>query len=147
MEKCIAGTCLIYAPGSPRWYQGDGVGYRDDRCHVSGSDVQPSLDQAGLPLDTLLTPRSTGFFPLLIEEIRTELQRKEASWQPSVAAMMARIIFLLGRGLSEIDDLQGGVDVVRRGRLRGVREQVHERLAERCTVARMAKLAKLGENP
>jgi AraC-like DNA-binding protein len=145
-EKCKAGTCLIYAPGHPQWYQGDGVGFRDDWCHVSGSDVRACLDRASLQVNTLFTPRSTSFFPLLIEEIRTELQRQEALWQEAVALVMARIIFLLGRGLSEVDDREGGVDVVRRERLRWVREQVHERLADRWTVARMAKLAKLGEN-
>lgn len=144
-EKCRAGTCLIYTPGHPQWYQGDGVGFRDDWCHVSGSDVRPCIDRAGLPLDTLFTPRSTTFVPLLIEEIRTEVQRKEAHWQQCVALAMARMILLLGRGLSELDK-DGGVDVVRRGGLRRVREQVHERLADRWTVGKMARLAKLGEN-
>ena len=146
MEKCKPGTCLIYAPGHPQWYQGDGVGYRDDWCHVGGRDVLPCLQRAGLPLDTLFTPRNTRFFPLLIEEIRTELQRQEALWQETVALAVARLIFLLGRGLSEVDDREGGVDIFRRERLRKVREQIHERLADRWTVAKMAKLAKLGEN-
>jgi AraC-like DNA-binding protein len=146
MEECKPGTCLIYAPGHPQWYQGDGVGFRDDWCHVSGSDVRPCLERAGLPLDTLFTPRNTRIFPLLVEEIRTELQRQEALSQECVALAVARMIFLLGRGLSEVDDREGRMDVVRRDRLRRVREQVHERLADRWTVAKMAKLAKLGEN-
>jgi len=146
MEKCKAGTCLIYAPHHPQWYQGDGVGYRDDWCHVGGSDVASCLERASLPLNTLFTPRSTGFFPLLVEEIRTELQRQEPLWQETVAAAVARLVFLLGRGLSELDDREGGVDIVRRNRLRRVREQIHERLADRWTVAKMARLAKLGEN-
>ena len=142
MRRCKAGTCLIYAPGHPQWYQGDGVGFRDDWCHVNGSDVRPCLERAALPLDTLFTPRNTRFFPLLIEEIRTELQRQEAFWRESVALAVARLIFLLGRGLSKVDDREGGVDVVRRERLRRVREQVHERLADRWTVAKMARPGK-----
>ena len=146
VEKCKAGTCLIYAPGHPQWYQGDGVGYRDDWCHVSGRDVMPCLEKAGLPLDTLFTPRSTSFFPLLVEEMRTELQRREQLWKESVALAVARLIALLGRSLSEVEDGEGGLDSVRRRRLRRVREQVHDRLSDRWTVAKMAKMAKLGEN-
>jgi AraC-like DNA-binding protein len=56
------------------------------------------------------------------------------------------MIFLLGRGLSEVDDREGRLDAARRERLRVVREHVHERLADRWTVAKMAKLADLGEN-
>ena len=128
------------------WYHGDGVGFRDDWCHAGGSDLPASIEQACLPLNRLFTPRNTASVPLLIEEIRTELKHKEALWQDSVAVAMARLILVLGRGLREVEDLDGGVDIARRRRLRRVRQQVHDRLAERWTVARMARLAKLGEN-
>ena len=91
MERCKAGTCLIYPPGHPQWYQGDGMRFRDDWCHVSGSDGRPCIERAGLPLDTLFAPRNTRFFPLLIEEIRTELQRQEAFWKESVALAVGRL--------------------------------------------------------
>jgi AraC-like DNA-binding protein len=145
-EKCRAGTCLVYAPGHRQWYHGDGVGFRDDWIHVSGTDVEPCIEQAGLPVNTLFFPRSTGFFPVIIEEIRTELQRQEALWERTVALAAARMILLLGRSLREGDDRDGGIDVVRRERLRKVREHVHARLADRWTVAQMAKLGKLGPN-
>jgi AraC-like DNA-binding protein len=145
-ETCKAGTCLIYSPDHPQWYRGDGVGFRDDWCHVGGNDVQACLGQVGLPVNTLFMSRNIGSFPVLIEDIRTELQRKDAYWQQAVALTTARIILLLGRGLKEVDDRDAGVDIVQRARLRRVREQVHEHLAEHWTVARMAKLAKLGEN-
>lgn len=145
-EKCAAGTCIIYAPQHPQWYQGDGVGFRDDWCHVTGGDVEACLTQAGLPIDTLFTPRSTNFFPLLIDEIRTELQRQEAYWQQAVAVAVAKMIFLFGRGLTETREQEAGVDFVRRGRLQRVRELVHERKTDRWTVAKMAKMAKIGEN-
>ena len=145
-EKCKAGTCIIYTPGHPQWYQGDGIVFRDDWCHVSGGDARACLERAAVPLDALFTPRSTGFFPVLIEEIRGELQRKEAQWEQVVALAAARLICLLGRGITEVRGREGRVDVGRRERLQWVREQVHERLADRWTVAKMAKLAKLGEN-
>lgn len=104
------------------------------------------LEQAGLPLNTLFWPRNISSLPLLIEEIRTELRRKEALWQESVALAVAKLILLLGRGLKEAEDQDAGVDVARRKRLGRVRQHVHERLQEHWTVARMAKLAKLGEN-
>jgi AraC-like DNA-binding protein len=146
MEKCKAGTCLIYSPDHPQWYRGDGVGFRDDWCHVGGRDVKSLLQEAGLPLNTLFVPRNMNSYPLLIEEIRTELQRQEELWQQCVALTVAKMILVLGRGLQEAEDRDAGVDVARRNRLRRVREHVHTRLVERWTVARMAKLAKLGEN-
>src|SRR5690606_38930229 len=63
-----------------------------------------------------------------------------------VALAVAKLILLLGRGLKEAEDQDAGVDVARRKRLGRVRQHVHERLQEHWTVARMAKLAKLGEN-
>lgn len=145
-EKCEAGTCLIYTPGHPQWYQGRGVGHRDDWCHVSGADVRPCLEQAQLPLDTLFTPHSTQFFPLLIEEVRAELQRQQAHWQQVVSLAVARMILLLGRALTDKEGPDGRREAARRGRLQGVREQVHERLADHWTVRKMAELAALGEN-
>lgn len=145
-QRCKAGTCLIYSPDHPQWYRGDGVGFRDDWCHVSGADVQACLERAELPLNTLFMPRSTTFFPVLIEEIRTELQRREALWEDFVALLVARMMFLLGRSLREVGDQNDGVDVAQRKRLRRVREQVHQRLTEPWTVAKMAKLARLGDN-
>jgi AraC-like DNA-binding protein len=146
VQKCRSGTCLIYAPGHAQWYQGDRIAFRDDWCHVSGSSVPGLLKQAGLPLNLLFMPRNTSFFPLIIEQIQSELQRREAFWQEAVALATARLILLLGRGLKEVDDRHEGVDVVRRERLRRVRELVHARLSERWTVAQMAKLAKMGNN-
>jgi AraC-like DNA-binding protein len=146
MEKCKAGTCLIYSPDHPQWYQGDGVGFRDDWCHVGGRHVKARLEQAGLPLNTLFQARNVNSLPLLIEEIRTELQRKEGLWEEAVALTVAKVILLLGRGLQEAEARDAGVDVAQRKRLGRVREHVHERLAQHWTVAQMAKLAKLGEN-
>lgn len=145
-ERCRAGTCLIYAPGHPQWYRGDGVGFRDDWCHVSGRDVERCIEEARVPMNTLFTPRSTAFFPLLVEQMRTELQRQETLWEESAALAVARLILELGRALREVDDRDEGVDLVRRERLRRVREHVHARPADRWTVAQMAKLAKLGQN-
>lgn len=146
MERCKAGACLIYAPQHPQWYQGDGVGWRDDWCHVGGSHVKARLEQAGLPVNTLFQARNVNSLPLLIEEIRTELRRKDELWEEAVALTVAKMILLLGRGLREAEDRDAGVDVVRRKRLGRVREHVHERLNQRWTVSQMAKLAKLGEN-
>jgi AraC family transcriptional regulator, arabinose operon regulatory protein len=142
IETCGPGTCLIYSPGHPQWYRGAGVGFRDDWCHVQGSDVGRLLDQASLPQNTLFAPRGSGFYPLLLEEIRTELQRQEPLWQDVVACLCARLILLLGRAQAHV--AAGGPR--RLDALRGVREHVHEDLTRQWTVSQMAKLADLGEN-
>lgn len=146
IERCKAGTCLVYEPTHPQWYEGDGVGWRDDWCHLGGRHVKVLLEQAGLPVNTLFRPLNVNSLALLIEEIRTELQRHETFWQESVALTVARMILLLGRGLKDAEEHEAGVDIAQRKRLGRVREQVHDRLAQRWTVAQMAKLARLGEN-
>ena len=142
LETCGPGTCLIYTPGHPQWYRGSEGAYRDDWCHVQGSDLPQLIDESGLPRNALFTPRGTGFYPLLIEEIRTELQRQEPLWNEVVACLFARLILLLGR--AQAHGQAGGPK--RLEALRRVREQVHEHLEDPWTVRRMAALAKLGEN-
>lgn len=142
LETCGPGTCLIYSPGHPQWYRGSETCYRDDWCHVQGNDIEPLLDQAGLPRNVLFFPQGTGFYPLLIEEIETEMQRQEPFWEDVVASVFARLILLLGRSLAHTN--AGGSR--RLEALRRVREQVHGRLTDAWTVRRMANLARLGEN-
>jgi AraC-like DNA-binding protein len=142
LENCEPGACLIYSPGHRQWYRGRDTSFRDDWCHVQGKDVGRLLERAGLPRNTLFFPRSTGFYPLLIGEIRVEMQRQELHWQELVACLVARLILLLGRALAH-EHLAGSRE---QETLRRVREQVHERLADAWTVKRMAALAKVGES-
>lgn len=140
LENCDPGACLIYSPGHRQWYRGRDSSFRDDWCHVQGKDVGHLLERAGLPTNTLLFPRSTGFYPLIIDEIRGEMQRQEPHWRELVACLVARLILLLGRSLAR-EHVAGSRQ---QQALRRVREQVHERLEEPWTVERMAALAKLG---
>jgi AraC-like DNA-binding protein len=142
METCEPGTCLIYSPGHRQWYRGRDASYRDDWCHVQGSDVGRLLERAGLPRNTVFRPHGTGFYPLLIEEIRAEMQRQAPYWQELVAGLVARLILLLGRSLAH-ENLDGSRQ---HEALRRVREEVHERLADPWTVKQMAALAELGES-
>jgi AraC-like DNA-binding protein len=142
LENCEPGACLIYSPGHRQWYRGRDACFRDDWCHVQGKDVGHLLERAGLPRNTLFFPPSTGFYPLLIDEIRVEMQRQEPHWRELVAGLVARLILLLGRSLAR----EHAADSHQRQALRRVREQVHERLADPWTVRRMAALANLGES-
>jgi AraC-like DNA-binding protein len=142
LETCEPGACLIYSPGHRQWYRGRDKSFRDDWCHVQGKDVAHLLERAGLPRNTLFFPRTTSFYPLLIDEIRVEMQRREPYWRELVANLVARLILLLGRSLAR----EHVAESRQQEALRRVREQVHERLAEPWTVKRMAALAKLGES-
>jgi len=142
LETCEPGTCLIYSPGHRQWYRGRDASYRDDWCHVQGSDVGRLLERAGLPRNTLFRPHRSRFYPLLIEEICVEMQRQAPYWRELVACLVARLILLLGRSLAH-DDLDGSRH---HEALRRVREEVHERLADPWTVRRMAATAGLGES-
>jgi AraC-like DNA-binding protein len=145
IEKGPAGACLVYAPWHPQWYRGDGIAFRDDWLHVSGSDVSLLLTEAQVPLNTLLLPTATRFFPQLIEEMLREKHRQEPYSEQVIGSLVAQLVFLLGRTLSE-RTLPPGQHSARRDILRRVRQQVLGNLSEAWSVARMADLAGLGEN-
>lgn len=142
LETCEPGACLIYSPGHRQWYRGRETFYRDDWCHVQGTDVGRLLERASLPRNTLFFPRGTGFYPLIIEEIRVEMQRQAPYWSELVAGLVARLILLLGRSMAH----ENVGESLQHEALRRVREQVHERLTEPWTVKRMATAVALGES-
>ena len=146
LEECPPGTCLIYTPESPEWYRGKNVGFIDDWCHLTGRDVAPVIKQAGIPLNTLFRPACTDFYPLILSEIRREVQRREPMWQDVAASLILRMLLMLGRAAATS---AGGTTTGlerQRERLRQVRSQVHEHLADHWTVSKMASLAGLGDN-
>ena len=142
LENCEPGACLIYSPGHRQWYRGRDTSFRDDWCHVQGSDVGRLLERAQLPRNTVFRPHGTGFYPLLVGEIRAEMRRQAPYWQELVAGLVARLILLLGRSLAH-ENLDGSRQ---HEALRRVREEVHERLADPWTVKQMAALTELGES-
>jgi AraC-like DNA-binding protein len=136
------GDCLLYEPEFPQWYTGRGVGFIDDWMHITSQGMPELIRRYQMPVNTLFRPRDLDFFSPTLQAISREQRRRELFWRDSVRMLVEQLLMRLGRSLDE----QGSpnprsVDLVRPDVLRSVRMQVHERLDEHWTVARMAQLA------
>ncbi len=136
--------CLLYAPRFPQWFSGRGVGHADDHMHVDGPGVSELVSRFRLPVNRLFRPREADFIPPMLTAISRELHRREPFWERSVRTLVETLLLRLGRLTNEHE--QSGLkpaDLTHAEALRTIRMQVHERLEERWTVARMAGLANL----
>jgi AraC-like DNA-binding protein len=136
------GDCLLYEPAFPQWFTGRGVGYIDDWAHIRGRAMPELVARYRVPVNALFRPREVDFFSPILEAINRELYRRELFWENSVQMLVESLLMRLGRLANEQArfDLRPA-DLARAEVFRNVRMQVHERLEERWTVARMAELA------
>jgi AraC-like DNA-binding protein len=138
------GDCLLYEPTFPQWFAGRGVGYIDDWMHTTGPAMPGLVRRYGVPVNTLFRPRGLDFFSPTLQAISRELRRRELFWKDCVQTLVEGLVLRLGRLAVEQErfDLTP-TELARADALRRVRMQVHERLENRWTVARMAELAHL----
>ena len=136
------GDCLLYEPTFPQWFTGRGVGFIDDWVHITSQGMPELIRRYQIPVNTLFRPRNLDFFSPTLQAISREQRRRELFWRDSVRMLVQQLLMRLGRSLDKqgSPNLQPG-DLVRSDALRSVRMEVHERLDEHWTVAKMAQLA------
>jgi len=136
------GDCLLYEPDFPQWYTGRGVGFIDDWVHITSRGMPELIRRYQMPVNTLFRPRDLDFFSPTLQAISREQRRRELFWRDSVRMLVEELLMRLGRSLDEQrSPNRQPVDLVRPDVLRSVRMEVHERLDEHWTVAKMAQLA------
>jgi len=136
------GDCLLYEPDFPQWYTGRGVGFIDDWVHITSRGMPELIRRYQMPVNTLFRPRDLDFFSPTLQAISREQRRRELFWRESVRMLVEQLLMRLGRSLDEQrSPNRQPVDLVRPDVLRSVRMEVHERLDEHWTVAKMAQLA------
>ncbi len=136
-----AGDCIIYSPNTRQEYGGDGViNFGNDWMHMSGEAVRPLLRELNLPLNTLLTPRATAFIPLLLREIRLEMENLNLYWEMAVDLKARSFLVELSRMVNgeRIDRLAPRNEELHE-RLNRLRLVMQDRCAEKWTLDRMAR--------
>src|SRR5690606_8388653 len=91
-----AGSCLIYTPTYPQWYQGDGVGLENDFIHVDGGAAK-LLRRLRAPLNRPFTPASPTDVPVTLAEVHREWTRRDRHWELSCSLLLHRLFVLLAR--------------------------------------------------
>lgn len=95
--QCAANTCILYTPDHHQKYQGDGCGLSDNWIHFLGDSADTLASLHEIPLNRPFRLAQAGFVPLLINEMRTEIHRKEPHYEEIVDLLLRQIFLLLQR--------------------------------------------------
>jgi AraC-like DNA-binding protein len=136
--QCRPGDCLILDPRFPHWHAAEDAPIRNDWFWARGDAIGRWAAENGLPLNHRFHPDRVEVVPRILGDIIVERLRRPRGWRRRVALLIEMLFQDLGRQRA------GGSGDSRAERLRDVRAQVHARLAEPWTVARMARIADMG---
>lgn len=138
---------MIYTPGFPQCYEGDGVLFGNDYCHVTGPGIAPLLRRYSLPRNRLFRPRFACMISPLMQAMQLELTRSEAHWQTCASLLFHQLCIQLARGMNMLADSPLSVgDELAFLRLRQLRVDMFETLEQRWTVAQMARRSHLSRS-
>jgi AraC family transcriptional regulator of arabinose operon len=140
-----AGDCLVYPPGQPQWYRGRGVPFRDDWMHIEGTAVTELLDRYQIPVGRIFTPKSSEFFPVLLNEMLRAKLLKQPFWEDEIALAFHALVLRLSRALTDSATRAAAIISPRLlAALQSARQAVHQDLARKWSVCDMARLAEVG---
>lgn len=146
------GSCLLYPPGQPQWYRGDGIGLANDWLHFSGvgrrgnGDVRRLLRRLRLPVGVPFQPAHAGDVPVLLSEIRREYVRRDTHWQEVCDTIVRRLFLLLSRSAQPHTPAMTPHQRTLHEACQQVRLRVQAAPQERWTLERMARLAHLSRS-
>lgn len=95
--SCPANSCILYTPEHHQKYQGDGCGLSDNWIHFLGDSVDTLARRHAIPLNRPFPLAQSGFVPFLINEMRTEIHRKEPHYGAVVDLLLRQLFILLQR--------------------------------------------------
>lgn len=94
---CPAHSCILYTPDHHQSYQGDGCGLSDNWIHFLGDNAETLAQRHAIPLNQPFQLAQSAFVPLLINEMRTEIHRKEPHYEEVVDLLLRQLFLLLQR--------------------------------------------------
>lgn len=95
--RCPINTCILYTPDHPQKYRGDGCGLADNWIHFLGDAVESLAKARTIPLNEPFQIAQAAFVPFLINEMRTEIHRKEPHYDEAVDLLLRQLFLLLQR--------------------------------------------------
>lgn len=97
VHRCPANACILYTPDHHQKYRGDGCGLSDNWIHFLGASAKKLARQHQLPLNQPFLLAQSGFVTSLINEMRTELHRKEPHYEEVVDLLLRQLFLMLRR--------------------------------------------------
>lgn len=96
-HRCAANTCILFTPDHHQKYRGDGCGLSDNWIHFLGDSAEMLAERHAIPLNRPFRLAQSGFVPLLINEMRTEIHRKDPHYEEMVDLLLRQLFLLLQR--------------------------------------------------
>lgn len=96
-HHCPANACILYTPDHHQTYRGDGCGLSDNWIHFLGASVRKLARRHHIPLNAPFLLAQSGFVTSLINEMRTELHRKEPHYEEVVDLLLRQLFLMLQR--------------------------------------------------
>lgn len=95
--RCPVNSCILYTPEHPQRYRGDDCGLADNWIHFLGDAVESLARERSIPLNRPFQLAQAAFVPALINEMRTEIHRKEPHYEEVVDLCLRQLFLLLQR--------------------------------------------------
>ncbi len=96
-HRCPPHTCILYTPDHDQTYRGDGCGLSDNWIHFLGDSVEALARRHEIPLNRPFRLAQAAFVPAVINEMRTEIHRKEPHYAEVVDLLLRQLFLLLQR--------------------------------------------------
>lgn len=98
-HRCPANSCILYTPEHHQTYRGDGCGLSDNWIHFLGDNAETLARRHSIPLNQPFRLAQAAFVPALVNEMRTEIHRKEPHYEQVVDLLLRQLFLLLQRNI------------------------------------------------
>jgi AraC-like DNA-binding protein len=96
-HRVPANGCILYTPDHHQRYRGDGCGLSDNWIHFLGDSAEILARRHDIPLNKPFHLAQVAFIPQLINEMRTEIHRKEPHYEEVVDLLLRQLFILIQR--------------------------------------------------
>lgn len=98
-----ANSCILFTPDHHQSYHGDGCGLSDNWIHFLGDSAETLARHHAIPLNQVFRLAQAGFVPALINEMRTEIHRKDPHYEEMIDLLLRQLFLQLQRHIELAD--------------------------------------------
>jgi AraC-like DNA-binding protein len=98
-----ANSCILFTPDHHQHYRGDGCGLSNNWIHFLGDSAETLARHHAIPLNQIFRLAQAGFVPALINEMRTEIHRKDPHYEEMIDLLLRQLFLQLQRHIELAD--------------------------------------------
>jgi len=98
-----ANSCILYTPNHHQNYSGDRCGLSNNWIHFLGDSAETLAHHHAIPLNRVFRLAQAGFVPSLINEMRSEIHRKDPHYEEMVDLLLRQLFLQLQRHIELAD--------------------------------------------